>query len=74
MFIFVLNENDLLGGLLFPILVNIITFLLTELILKSVCEKILNFYKDLKKIFFSVDFLFSFIYHKSCTYIFVLNS
>ena len=55
MFIFVLNENDLLGGLLFPILVNIITFLLTELILRSVCKKILNFYETLKKIHFSVD-------------------
>lgn len=61
MFIFVLNENDLLGGLLFPILVNIITFLLTELILKPVCKKILKFYKGLKKICFSVDFAVIFI-------------
>lgn len=74
MFIFALNESDLLGGLLFPILVNIITLLLTELILKPVCEKILIFYKDLKKMIFSIDFLFNFIYDIFCFYALVLSS
>ncbi len=73
MYIFVLNGSNLLDSLLFPILVNVLTFLLTELILKPLCEKILNFFKDLKKIYILVDFLPISIYHKSCAYTQVFN-
>ena len=46
------TNNEIMSDLIFPILVYVITYLITELILKPLCVKILKFYKHYKKTFF----------------------
>lgn len=49
------SHSDIMTDLIYPILVYIITYLLGELILNPLCEKILNFYKTHKKNAFSLE-------------------